>query len=302
MKHKQPSFYRIISKSFETKTMSHAYLLVGETSLLSSAYWLSALIMSNSMDEKKIEAMIDKLKTVQMVDFSFIDGSVGTIKKEVVSELQASFQNTALEENDQKIALIHQIHKATPAALNSLLKFLEEPSGQTTSFVLTTDNIELVLPTILSRCVVVHLQKNEKAHFDVSHQHEAVGHHLLATVSSEEEALALLENKNYQEASNIVIDLMSNLKTNPEVSIVNWQLATKGDREITQYVIQIVLEHLKALLYNKTKSSPFSLKEMSGLISIFTHMNNHFNPSTNIALLVDEASYSLLEVLHGRTI
>ena len=40
----------------------------------------------------------------------------------------------------------------TPEALNSLLKFLEEPQGSDTLAILIVENQARILPTIVSRC------------------------------------------------------------------------------------------------------------------------------------------------------
>lgn len=45
----------------------------------------------------------------------------------------------------------------TASAANSLLKFLEEPSGDVCAFLLT-ENANLILPTIISRCQEFELQ------------------------------------------------------------------------------------------------------------------------------------------------
>lgn len=302
MKHKQPALYRMMKKNLEAQTMPHAFLLVGDANTYEVALWLSALIMEQSLDQEVLLQRIEMFESTSMVDFKLIDGSNATIKKEVIAQLQTSFQNTALEQTDQKVALMHHVHKATPEALNALLKFLEEPSGQTTTFILTTHNIELVLPTILSRCMVVHLKKERRQQFDFSDQHPMIQNHLNSKVSSSEQGQALLEEQNYQRAGNIALELLSNLQTNPEVACVNWQLDNQNDRAVLGYVIEIMLEHCNALLYNRNQSNPFTLNQLSVLISVFTNMSNHFNPSANVSLLIDEACYSILEVFHVRNL
>ncbi len=52
-----------------------------------------------------------------------------------------------------KICLLGRIERLTIEATNALLKVLEEPSGKTI-IILTTENHEKLLPTIVSRCVL----------------------------------------------------------------------------------------------------------------------------------------------------
>ena len=57
----------------------------------------------------------------------------------------------------RNIALIPQAQLMTPQAQNALLKTLETPPGQSVIF-LMCDNVRAMLPTIISRCRVVHFQ------------------------------------------------------------------------------------------------------------------------------------------------
>lgn len=56
-----------------------------------------------------------------------------------------------------KIYIINEGEKMTPQAQNALLKTLEEPPAYAVILILTT-NMEAMLPTILSRCVSLHLK------------------------------------------------------------------------------------------------------------------------------------------------
>ncbi|MDI3480872.1 MAG: polymerase subunit delta [Tepidanaerobacteraceae bacterium] len=53
-----------------------------------------------------------------------------------------------------RVCIVREAHKMTPEAQNALLKTLEEPSSRST-VVLVTDNLKLLLPTIVSRCQVM---------------------------------------------------------------------------------------------------------------------------------------------------
>ncbi len=60
----------------------------------------------------------------------------------------------------KKIYIINEGEKMTVAAQNALLKTLEEPPAYTVIFILTT-NVETLLPTIVSRCVVLAMKPVE---------------------------------------------------------------------------------------------------------------------------------------------
>lgn len=81
------------------------------------------------------------------------------IKKEQLEELQQNFSETSVESN-KRIYVIHNADRLNTASANSILKFLEEPVDDIIA-ILIVDNINLVLPTILSRCQIIKLKKKK---------------------------------------------------------------------------------------------------------------------------------------------
>jgi len=63
--------------------------------------------------------------------------------------------------NKQKVVVIFEAQRLTVAAQNALLKILEEPPGHL-AIILTVPNPKLLLPTVISRCLITELQKEEK--------------------------------------------------------------------------------------------------------------------------------------------
>ncbi len=61
-----------------------------------------------------------------------------------------------------KIVIIERAERMTPEAANCLLKMLEEPPPQTL-FLLTTDTIRTILPTVISRCRMLGLSLCEES-------------------------------------------------------------------------------------------------------------------------------------------
>lgn len=76
------------------------------------------------------------------------DGS--SVKVEQTRFLKAEFSKSGVE-GRRKVIILESAEKLTISAANSLLKFIEEPSGQMTFFLLA-QNVNQLLPTIVSRC------------------------------------------------------------------------------------------------------------------------------------------------------
>lgn len=125
----------------------------------------------------------------------------------------------------RKIYIINEGEKMTPQAQNALLKTLEEPPEYAVILILTT-NVEALLPTVLSRCVVLNMKPvpdalvkkylmeqlaipDYKANICVAFARGNIGKAKLLASSEEfekvkEEAISLVKNINDMEIHEIV--------------------------------------------------------------------------------------------------
>ena len=94
-------------------------------------------------------------------DLIVFDGSKKTIKKEDINFIQKQFSFAPFEKCSKRIYILKNVDNSTIEAMNSLLKFIEEPPKATYA-ILTTKNISKVIPTIRSRCQIFHLSSNLK--------------------------------------------------------------------------------------------------------------------------------------------
>ncbi|MEA5003299.1 MAG: DNA polymerase III subunit [Christensenella sp.] len=79
--------------------------------------------------------------------------SKGSIKIDDVRSVPAEVANKAYE-GGYKAVVIAQADAMTPQAQNALLKVVEEPPANTV-FVMGAQNVKNILPTILSRCIIL---------------------------------------------------------------------------------------------------------------------------------------------------
>ena len=157
----QPIVYQTFVNSIRRKTLSHAYLLSGNpgTPLFAVAKYLAKSILCDDPDPLACENCITciRIDSDNYPDVIVLDGGKATIKKEDVLNIETRFEKTALESKNIMIYIINLVENMTTEAVNSMLKFLEEPDSPVYAF-LTTNNENNVLPTILSRCQILHLK------------------------------------------------------------------------------------------------------------------------------------------------
>ena len=158
----------------------------------------------------------------------------------------------------KKIYIINEGEKMTVAAQNALLKTLEEPPSYTVIFILTT-NLEALLPTILSRCVVLSMKPVED---------EKIKEYLMDSVKLPDykaEVCAAFSRGNVgkarmlalsEEFDNIkaeAISLMKNIK-DMEISEIVTAIKKIGEysMDISDYLDMLAVWYRDVLLYKAT--------------------------------------------------
>lgn len=150
----QLPLYQTFVNQMNSGHLSHAYLINGEpgTPLKEVAKFLASSLVCEEPHPLACQHCLEchRIDDGSYVDFYLFDGDEGTIKKENILSLEAAFSQTSVEKAGKLIYVIHKVEKMTPEAINSLLKFLEEPNENVFAF-LTTENEARVLATIISR-------------------------------------------------------------------------------------------------------------------------------------------------------
>lgn len=99
-----------------------------------------------------------RIERMQHPDLNIVQAEEigGTLKVDQIRELLRGI-SLAPYEAPHKVALLLRFDEANPNAANALLKTLEEPPPKVKIF-LTAQNAEILLPTIISRCELIHLR------------------------------------------------------------------------------------------------------------------------------------------------
>ncbi|MFA6016517.1 MAG: hypothetical protein WC744_00310 [Patescibacteria group bacterium] len=109
-----------------------------------------------SKDSKLIHDYVDKLKVGSL----FFEITPST-KEYSIDDIKNLIKETKIYNPKVRIYYLENFHHSSIPAQNSFLKLLEEPPSNV-QFVLTTDNKNNLLPTIVSRTKIVKLQENNK--------------------------------------------------------------------------------------------------------------------------------------------
>jgi len=157
----QPTIYKTFVNALHNEKLSHAYLISGNPGmpLKETALFLAKSILCDSPNPLACDSCITcaRIDEGNYPDVMVFDGEKDRIKKGDIEKIITNFDKTALESKGIMIYVLHLVETMTPIAVNSLLKFLEEPGKNIFAF-LTTENEAKVLPTIISRTQVFRLK------------------------------------------------------------------------------------------------------------------------------------------------
>lgn len=120
----------------------------------------SVIILSK--DKGKIQKELDKIilgNKIYKFDVEKIQ-TEKTVGIETIRNLQKKIFLKPFK-GDKKIVILESFLGITIEAQNAFLKILEEPPLSTT-IVISSNSLDFFLPTILSRCTVINLDKSEK--------------------------------------------------------------------------------------------------------------------------------------------
>lgn len=209
IKEKQPEVIEYLSKSIEKKQLVHAYLFEGDrgTGKKATAIWLAQSLFC-------LEGPIacghclncQRIAEGNHPDVHLIEPDGQSIKLDQMAAVKQHFEKSGLEQAGQFL-IVDQAEKMTVQAANSLLKFIEEPSGQL-EIVFLTKNREQVLPTIQSRCQHLFFKPVSKQWVKDSLLEQGISartSELLAMFTQDEEtALALSENEEFNQLREVI--------------------------------------------------------------------------------------------------
>ena len=319
----QPIIYKTFVNAFKNHTLSHAYLLVGNpgTPLYEVAQYLAKSILCDDPSPLACNNCITcmRIDSDNYPDIIKLDGSKAIIKKEDVLNIENRFEKTAFETKGIMIYIVNQVENMRVEAVNSMLKFLEEPESEIYAF-LTTNNINNILPTIVSRCQVLPLisMPRDKVIRDAQgllvEQDDA---ELLSYFYNDGELIYDFlmdeeESDNYKEAKkalNGLLDVMSggNRKDVVYYSQTNIVPLIKTKEELRFFVdlLSQVYEDVLNIQLNREISLKFYEEILRNLSTKLPHVQsslveilktrNVINLNVNIGLLIDHLIINLMK-------
>jgi DNA polymerase-3 subunit delta' len=223
IKQTQSIVYQTLVNAFSSNKINHAFLLTGlkGSPIKESAIYVAQSLVCENPSPLACEECLSCLRIANQsyADFIYIDGELGTIKKEEIENLQSSFSKSGVEAKGLKIYIINQLEKATASATNSLLKFLEEPYDDVVG-ILTTQNQSQVLDTIVSRSQVLRIKTYSKDYLVTELLNSGINQEdvniLVSKYSDINQILEVMNNTDYPAIKALAIEAFTVLVNEPD--------------------------------------------------------------------------------------
>lgn len=243
---------KIIIKQYEKNMLSHAFLI--ETNNIDKCL----------EDVKEIVKVINKTKesnnTDKLIDLNnlpslvIIEPDGMFIKKGQLEELEKKFSTKPVY-SKYNTYIILNADKMNESSANTILKFLEEPETNIVGFLLV-NNKEVVLPTIRSRCEIIHVDYKEDKEVD----------------SNKEELVDLYIKKIYNTNDYLI---------NKEIILSKY-----SERTDIEDILSIMFDKFYKL-YNENVNDEIKRMKYDKILDIIQNKLNVLRYNGNIELLLD---------------
>ncbi|GAA5417906.1 hypothetical protein Pryu01_02983 [Paraliobacillus ryukyuensis] len=255
----QPVATKMMMNMINQERISHAYLFHGQKGTgkqAVSTLLAKSIFCTNKVGEEPCHTCKNcvRIASGNHPDVHHIIPDGASIKKDQILHLQKEFTYTGLESN-RKVYIITDADKMTVNAANRLLKFLEEPSKQTTA-ILLTENVHGIINTIRSRCQIIALRPLDEKQMQLLLQRKGISElnaRLFAALTHNlDEAEALDQDEWFAQARNLVVQLIDLLQFKSEEALLFIQkqwMPHFANREQLQLGLDLLVLWFKDMIY-----------------------------------------------------
>ncbi|WP_369901557.1 DNA polymerase III subunit delta' [Bacillus manliponensis] len=315
----QPIVVKMLINSIAKERISHAYLLEGPKG---TGKFETAMQMAKSflcLDREGVEPChtcinCRRVESGNHPNVHVVKPDGLSIKKQQVQDLQEEFAKTGLEAS-KKIYIIEHADRMTINAANTLLKFLEEPSSDTTAILLTEQSHQ-ILNTILSRCQIITFRSLPKDALIDRLKNEGISISLSTLAAqltnSFDEALSFCGDEWFAQARTLVIKLCEALEkdTSSIFFVQEKWMKHFGEKEQLQLGLDMLLLIYKDLLYvqlgednrlvfqdqkESFESFSYSQKRIVSALFNILEAKNRINANVNAQLVFEQLVLRLQE-------
>lgn len=318
--------YKMITNSIKKNKLSHAYLIEtnGYPKKMDFALAFTKYLLCPSHQSGNVNCndctICHRIDTNNFTELKIIEPDGLWIKKEQLEQLQQEFSKKSIE-SDKKIYIINGAEKLNLAAANSMLKFLEEPEPNIIA-ILLTDNIYQLLDTIISRCQIISLKRNDLIDFEIDEtkKKDIVFKIASKEITTEEELKNILSDEQYRQQIECAVNFVNQFESKKTGVLLDinrlWHNIFKDKKQI-EFGIDVMILYYKDILNIKLsrkieifdelndKTQEFfsknTIKSICKKIQILLEAKKNIKYNANNSLLIDKMIIDMEEKTNGES-
>ena len=312
----QPVIYKTFVNAIEANKLSHAYLLSGSVGmpLKETALYLAKSLICDNPNPLACNNCITCMRVDEgnYADIMVFGDGNTKIKKGDIERITSTFDKTALESKGVMIYVLHLVETMTAVAVNSLLKFLEEPGKNIYAF-LTTENESKLLPTIISRTQVLRFREIDRDKIIKDAENIGVieeNAQILSGFYNDANTIKeIAESKDFETAKQCLSQQLEALLVSPDDAVYTCQryiVPVLKQAPVTRLYIKMLTEIFKELL-NLSVNESITLKSYDNILHELLNHVSHIDKTlivlmtslkkldynVNPGLLLDHIIYSI---------
>lgn len=314
LKKQELTAYLSLKHDLESGKLAHSYLFYGELNPLKTE---AAFLMAQSIIEGSGTFACEeceqckRIRQLKHLDVIYINGYKASIKVNDIEQLMMEFSKTAAEQSGRKVYIIDNINNSSQKVLNMILKFMEEPGSRSTYGIFLSDNIDGLLPTVVSRCRRVEFKTRDFSYLIAEyekHGFENTDAYLLSRIKHCYEDMDL-NDECYTNAREYVYKTIGNLDNRdylPAMFFNEFYTCVNKDdfKLLSDYylsIMQIVISD--ALIFNTRDDNEYNNclnilrnRDLVKLMEIFMDASKKVKTNINRQLLFDQIGAHLISL------
>ena len=314
LKDKEFLAYLSLRNDLQSGKIAQSYLFYGELNplKLEASFLLAQSIVEGKGDYAcETCSVCKRIRSGNYLDVIYLDGYKKSIKSDDVEKMMLEFSKTSFESAGKKIYIINNVNNSSPKVLNMLLKFMEEPNNKNTYGIFISDNINELLPTVVSRCRKVEFKTKDFSY--LIREYENIGFentdaYLLSKIKHLFEPMDL-NDEYYINAKEYVYKTIDNLN-NPEVIPLIFfnefytLLPKEKFKLLSDYYIDIMLVLIEdSIVFNTRDDNEYNnclnilrQKDNKGLLEIFLKAKSKKKVAVNRQMLFDQIAAQIISL------
>ena len=314
LKKQELTAYLSLKHDLESGKLAHSYLFYGELNPLKTE---AAFLMAQSIIEGSGTFACEeceqckRIRQLKHLDVIYINGYKASIKVNDIEQLMMEFSKTAAEQSGRTVYIIDNINNSSQKVLNMILKFMEEPGSRSTYGIFLSDNIDGLLPTVVSRCRRVEFKTRDFSYLIAEyekHGFENTDAYLLSRIKHCYEDMDL-NDECYTNAREYVYKTIGNLDNRdylPAMFFNEFYTCVNKDdfKLLSDYylsIMQIVISD--ALIFNTRDDNEYNNclnilrnRDLVKLMEIFMDASKKAKTNINRQLLFDQIGAHLISL------